>query len=366
VKIVHLESGRHRYGGARQVGYLIEGLRRRGVENVLICVPGHPLAANRPREEIRVLPMGGDLDIAMVPRLRRTFAAIEPDVVHVHSRRGADLYGGLACALDQRPAVLTRRVDSAELPAWVRWKVRPYRRIVAISRAVEADLCDRIRIAPERVARITSAVDDRLFRPDRDARARVLREFALADDAIVAAVSAQLIGRKGHRFLFASLPEIAARHPRLRVLCFGRGPLRARLQRQVAELGLGSVVRFAGFRDDLAALLPGADLVVHPAEREGLGVAVLEAMSCGVPVVATAVGGIPDVVADAVDGLLVPSGDRRGLAAAIERMIADGAARQRFALAARIRVQREFSIQMMADRYLELYRDVCGSTRAAL
>jgi glycosyltransferase involved in cell wall biosynthesis len=116
----------------------------------------------------------------------------------------------------------------------------------------------------------------------------------------------------------------------------------------------------------LAAFLPGVDLLVHPAEREGLGVAVLEAMSCGVPVVATAVGGIPDAVTADVDGLLVPSGDQRGLAAAIERMIADDAARQRFALAARIRVQGEFSIQTMADRYLELYRDVCGSTRAAV
>jgi glycosyltransferase involved in cell wall biosynthesis len=358
VRIAHLESGRHLYGGARQVGYLLDALSRRGVENTLICLPDHPLRAMRPRGEIRELEMGGDLDTGMIRRLRNAFAEIEPDVVHVHSRRGAELFGGLACALDGRPALVTRRVDTAEVPLWARWKYRPYRRIVAISAAVQTQLCERIGIDAGRVATISSAVDSELFRPDSSARARVLREFRLPEDVLIAAVSAQLIPRKGHGFLFAGLADIVARHPRLRVLCFGRGPLLASLQRRVADHGLAPVVQFAGFREDLAALLPGVDLLVHPAEREGLGVAVLEAMSCEVPVVASAVGGIPDAVTDGVDGLLVPWGDQARLAAAIDFLIADPAARKRIAAAGRIRVQRDFSPALMADRYMSLYQDV--------
>jgi glycosyltransferase involved in cell wall biosynthesis len=312
----------------------------------------------RPHREIRELEMGGDLDAGMIRRLRNGFAELQPDIVHVHSRRGAELFGGLACALDGRPALQTRRVDTAELPFWARWKYRPYRRIVAISAAVRTQLCERIGIDADRVATISSAVDDELFRPDSGARMRVLREFRLPDDAAIIAVSAQLIPRKGHEFLFAGLAAIVARHPRLRVLCFGQGPLRAQLQRHVVDRGLEPVVQFAGFREDLAALLPGVDLLVHPAEREGLGVAVLEAMSCGVPVVATAVGGIPDAVTDGVDGLLVPWGDQARLAAAIHRLLADPAARERIAAAGRIRVQRDFSPELMADRYMSLYHDV--------
>jgi len=296
----------------------------------------------------------------MIGRLRRAFAELAPDVVHVHSRRGADLFAGLACASASSgpAAILTRRVESDEPGFWARFKYRPYRAVVAISRAVREQLCGRAGLDPARVPTIASAVDTQAFAPDRHARARVVREFVLPEDAFIIAVSAQLIARKGHAHFLRCLPEIVRAHPRVRVLCFGRGPLRAPLERLAAALKLSAHVQFPGFRDDISVVLPGVDLLVHPAVREGLGLAVLEAMSAGVPVVATAAGGIVDAVTDGREGLLVPAGDRARLSAAVQRFAADAGLRARMGAAGRERARADFSIARMTDLYLRLYADV--------
>ena len=108
------------------------------------------------------------------------------------------------------------------------------------------------------------------------------------------AMIAQFIPRKGHRVLIEALPAIVARHPNVRVLLFGRGAEQAAIRRAVAARPeLASRVAFAGFRDDLHRVLPCIDVVVHPASMEGLGVALLQAAACGVPIVAGRAGGIP-------------------------------------------------------------------------
>ena len=162
---------------------------------------------------------------------------------------------------------------------------------------------------------IPSAVDTQRYRPDAAARARLRTAFGLPGDALVVGVVAQLIERKRHSWLFALLPELVREWPQLRVVCFGRGPLERRLRAELAERGLAEQVVLAGFRADLPELVPGLDLLVHPAGREGLGLALLEAASAGVPVVACAVGGVPDVVVDGETGVLVPRDDAAALAA---------------------------------------------------
>ncbi len=340
------------------MGYLIEGLSARGIDNVLVCARGHALARTPTAAETVELPMGGDWDVGMVRRLRRLFSRVRPDLIHVQSRRGADLFGGLACLADKWTAVLTRRVDNPEPSSWARFKYRPYRVVVSISRAVEAELLGNVGLAPSRVRRIPSAVDTERFAPDKDARARLIREFQLPDNAFIIGVSAQLIPRKGHGALLDCLPELVARHRRIRVLCFGQGPLQKRLCAKITSGGLQEHVKLVGFREDIAELLPGLDLLAHPAEREGMGVALLEAMSCAVPVVASAVGGIIDVINSGIDGVLVPSGGRSELSQALERMIVDEHRRGRMGQAARARVQQDFSVELMTSRYLDIYRTV--------
>src|SRR5262245_54466098 len=177
MRIAHVEAGRHLYGGAAQVDYLLEGLTGRGVENLLLCPTESELAAATSAALVRALPMRGELDATLLARLARELKRLKPDLVHVHSRRGADLYGGFAAALAGVPAVLTRRVDAPE-PALARFKYRPYRTVVALSRAIERQLVDA-GVAHERIALIPSGVDTQRYRPESAARERLCDAFAL-------------------------------------------------------------------------------------------------------------------------------------------------------------------------------------------
>ena len=363
MRIVHVEAGRHLYGGARQVLHLIEGLSVRGIDNVLVCARGSALARETRAATIIEVPMQGELDVLLLPRLVRELKRWQPDLVHVHSRRGADLYGGVAALLEGTPAVLTRRVDSPEPAVVGRFKYAPYRAVVALSRAIERQLVDA-GVPSACVVRIPSAVDTQRYRPDAAARERLRAAFALPADALVVGVVAQLIERKRHAWLLAALPELLREVPHLRVLCFGRGPLEQRLKADVVDRGLTQHVTFAGFRADLPQLVPGLDVLAHPASREGLGVALLEAASAGVPVVACDVGGVPDVVVDGHTGLLVPADDAGALRAALARLLCDRAERARLGAAARAHVERRFDISGLVDAHVSLYRRVLTASSA--
>jgi len=364
MRIAHIEAGRHLYGGAAQVRYLVDELTRAGHDNVLICARGGALAREVQTAPVVALPMRGELDVMLLPRLLRALQRLQPDLVHVHSRRGADLYGGAAAALAGIPAVITRRVDAAEPALLARLKYRPYRAVIALSRAIEQQLRGA-GVAAERLALIPSAVDTQRYRPDSAARDRLRAAFGLPADALVVGVVAQLIERKRHAWLFALLPELVRAWPQLRVLCFGRGPLERRLRAELAERGLADHVLLAGFRSDLSELLPGLDLLAHPADREGLGLALLEAASAGVPVVACAVGGVPDVVVDGETGILVPCQDAAALRRALATLLGAPEERRRLGAAARRHALRHFDIASLAAEHLSLYRRVLGERAVA-
>ena len=351
--------------------HLIEGLSARGVDNVLVCTAGSAIAGEAgARCDVIELPLRGDVDPLAVRRLRRALGSARPDIVHVHSRRGADLYAGLASIGAPWPAVLSRRVDHRKIAPWARIKYRPYAAIVAISRAVERELVEHVGLPSERVHVIPSTVppyasDASSTAARTDARRALVAAVGLPPDALIAAVIGQLISRKGHRVLLAALPDVLARHPRWHVVLFGRGALEAQLRRDIARVGLDGRVHLAGFRAELAAWLPGIDLVLHPALKEGLGLAVLEAMSAGVPVVASAAGGLLDVVEDGVSGLLVPAGDVEAWSRAAERLLTDAGERERLGVQGRRRVLDSFGVERMVDAHLELYRRLLDRRRPA-
>ena len=364
MRIAHVEAGRHLYGGAAQVDYLLEGLNGRGVENFLLCPPGSELAAATSAALVRPLPMRGELDVALLPRLVGKLKLLKPDLVHVHSRRGADLYGGFAAALAGIPSVLTRRVDAAEPAVFARLKYRPYRAVVALSRAIERQLIDT-GVARERIVLIPSGVDTQRYRADAAARERLRAAFALNADALVVGVVAQLIERKRHSWLFALLPALLREFPQLTVVCFGRGALEGRLRAELVERGLQTRVVLAGFRADLPALVPGLDLLAHPASREGLGLALLEAASAEVPVVACAVGGVPDIVVHGETGLLVPRDDAAAFGQALRALLASPPERARLGAAARRHVERRFDTARLVAAHHSLYTRLLGERAAA-
>ncbi len=359
MKILHVEAGKHLYGGARQVLYIVEGLAARGVTNLLACPAGSEMARQQPAgTRVVAMKMGGDGDLGMVSRLASLIRAERPDLVHLHSRRGADTWGGLAAKLAGVPCVLSRRVDNPESRLAVAIKYRLYDHVITISEGIRQVLLSE-GLAADRVSCVRSAVDATPYLAPVD-RAAFCAEFGLPADALVAGVVAQLIPRKGHRYLLAALPALLARHPRLQVLIFGQGPLEAELRAEVEAAGLAGAVHFTGFRHDLPRWLGGLDLLVHPADMEGLGVSLLQASAAAVPIVTSRAGGLPEAVQDGVTGILCPPGDVAALGAAIDRLAGDPALRARYGAAGRARILAEFSIDAMVDGNLRIYRQVLG------
>jgi len=361
VKILHVEGGRHLYGGAFQVLHLVRGLAARGHRNLLACPRGCALAeAAAPFAEIHGLPMHGDADLLMVGRLYRLIRASRPDLVHLHSRIGADVMGGIAARLAGVPVIHTRRVDNPE-PRWlVALKYRLHDRVIAISDGIgQVLIAEGLPSAKLRVVR--SAVDHERYAAPAD-RAAIRARLQVSADAFLIGVIAQLIPRKGHRFLLAALPELVAAHPEIQVQFFGQGPLADELQHRIDAAGLGDHVRLSGFRDDLPEILPALDLVVHPALMEGLGVSLLQAASAGVPIVASRAGGIPEAVREGENGLLVPPGDVAALRAAIGTLLDDPERRRALGAGGRALMAREFSIDAMVEGNLAVYRELLDAT----
>lgn len=355
--ILHIEGGRHLYGGAFQVLHLMRGLHARGQRNLLACRRGCELArAAAPVAEVCEMPMHGDADVLMIARLARLIARTQPDLVHLHSRIGADVMGGIAARLSGVPVIHTRRVDNPE-PRWlVALKYRLHERVIAISEGIAAVLraqglpADRLRV-------VRSAIDPAPYAGPCQ-RAQISARLGLPADARLLGVIAQLIPRKGHHILLDALPSLMARDSRLHLCCFGQGPEAEALSARIDALGLSARVHLCGFRADLAEILPCLELVIHPALMEGLGVSLLQASSAGVPIIASRVGGIPEAVREGENGLLVEPGDPRALGAAIGALLDDPARRQQLGASGRERMNREFSIDAMVEGNLAVYREV--------
>lgn len=360
VRIVHLETGRHYYGGARQVVYLCQGLARRGHECHLVCPPGAQIAAEAaPFAEIHPLRLGGDLDLAAIPRLAACLKRLAPDLLHVHSRRGADPQGGIAARLAGIPAVVSRRVDNPE-PRWlVALKYRLYARVITISEGIRQVLLAE-GMAPDQVVTVLSAVDTSAFEQPCE-RDWFEGQFRLQPETLAIGMVAQLIPRKGHAVLLDALARLGDAAPPYRVLLFGQGPGRAALEAQRDALGLGARVTFAGFRDDLERVLGCLDLVVHPAYMEGLGVSLLQAAAAGVPIVAARAGGIPEIVRDGENGLLVEPGDAEALAERLRALLGNPAVRRRLGQRGRDLAREGFSVDAMVEGNLRVYREVASS-----
>lgn len=359
LRIAHIDAEREFSGGEVQVLLLIDGLAARGHDNLLLCPPGSRIEMEAARRGVAVgsVAMRSDLDVVAVWRLARRLRAAAPDIVHLHTGRAAWL-GGLAAWLAGVPAIVTRRMDRPVRRGW-RTRViyeRLTRRTAAISPGV-GDLLVAGGVPRARVALIPSAVDRERLRQRRDRATVRAAQGAGADEVVLLALSA-LVRRKGLDVLLAALASLAGRGMRPYLWIAGDGSERDPLRAQVERLGLGSRVQILGRRDDVGDLLAACDVMVLPSRREGLGVAALEAMAAGRPVVASAVGGLADAVANGRSGLLVPPDDPAALARALEQLLRDAPLRARLGAAGPARVAEGFLPEQMVEAYERIYRQV--------
>ena len=350
-------------GGPRQVYDLARRLPRDEFE-VTVAAPHDGVFFDRFRAlGLTVAEVGADrLDPRTLRATLRLVREREIEVIHSHGK-GAGLYGRLAARWIGVPAVHTfHGVHYERYPprlaqlylALERRLARWTRTVISVSATQEAEALALGLFTLSQSATVVNGVDleeqDRLV-----AEAPLAREgLGLARDLFVLGTVARFDPVKRLDALVEALQFSNRRD--IALLLVGDGPEAARLRRRVAAAGLGTRVVFAGWLDDPARVYPLLDLYVAASTKEGLPLAVLEAMGAGLAVVATDVPGHRDVVAHGTTGLLVPPGDARALATAIGALLDDPERRARMGRAGRARVLSEFSIQPMVAKTAEIYR----------
>lgn len=309
------------------------------------------------------------VDLRMVWRLRRLLGECRAAVVHSHNF-STWLYTTLAVHTLGRRVVHVHtehsNVDFAPRRYWIERLLGRYTdRTVAVSAAVRDVMIRDIGIAPERVALIYNGIDMTRFRPNGGLRGQTRAALGIAPDEIAIGIVARLVPVKDHQTLVASFRLLRERvSRRVRLVLVGDGPERAALAREIAAHDMSAAVMLLGERHDIPALLNALDIYALTSVNEGMNLTLLEAMSTGLPVVATAVGGNPEIVADGETGMLAPARDAAALATAFARLVEDEGRRRRFGEHGRRRVESRFSQSAMLDAYLALYRGGAGSERA--
>jgi len=366
LRVAHLDTGRTWRGGQAQVLLLLRALAVRGVVQRLLAPQG-PLLERAQAEGFAVERWAPrtEWDVFAAARARALLRAFRADVAHCHSAH-AHATGVPAARWAGVPAALVaRRVDfrvRTHLLSRLKYALR-VDRYLCISEGVRAAM-RASGIADEKLAVVPSGVDMEEVRAAGRRPAPRLRELAgLAPDAEVVGTVASLAPHKNHVLLLEAAREVLAHRPRAHFVWLGEGECRRALERRRRELSLEDRVHMLGFREDALALMTQFDVFALSSYLEGLCTSLLDAQALGVPIVATAVGGVPEVVSDGRTGRLVHALEPAAMARAIVEALAEPALRAAWASQARTSVE-AFGIERTAERTLAVYRDVLGPRRA--
>lgn len=363
MRIAHLDTGRGWRGGQAQVLGLSRGLAERGHEVLLLAPPG-PLLERARAAGVRAVRWSarGEWDVGALFAAARLLAGFRAEVAHCHSAH-AHALGVPAARRARVPAVfVSRRVDFAvggNPLSWLKYRM-PVDRYLCISRGV-LEVLRRAGVPESRLALVPSGIEF----PEPDlARAADLRGLigAPAGAPVVGTVAA-LAPHKDHATLLEAAAIVRRERDDVHFAWVGEGECRPTLERRRAALGLGSRVHLLGFRTDAHALLAQFTLFALSSHLEGMCTSLLDAQALGVPVVATRVGGVPDVVEDGVSGRLVPERDPQALAGALLEALRAPRERERWVDGARRSVER-FRIANTVEGTLEQYRQVLAARGA--
>ncbi len=355
-----------RFGGAeRLLVQLVANLPRDGYRLVVGTVTDRgPLADEVERAGVPVHHMGGRSrrDARVLPRLVRLMRDEGVDVLHTHLF--VDGFWGrlaaIAAGVPIRVATQHNSYEGGNLPP--RWQIwadrmlwRHTDRFVAVSEGAERFLLQNIGVPKEKVLLVPNAIAP-LPQPSPTVVKELKREWALTGNGPVLGTVARLTQQKGIGYLLEAVSHLRHRYPRIRCVVLGEGELRGELEGRAEEMEISGNVVFPGVRKDVENVLATFDLFVLPSLYEGMPVALLEAMSTGLPVVATRLASVLEVIDDGVDGILAPPGDAQALSDAIASALGSPEAMRRMGRNAREKIRNEYSVERWVASYDDLYR----------
>lgn len=386
MRILQVTAHLRRGGMPLHVLTLADGLRRRGHEVGILSLGGGSLKGEFVQAGLdpTIVPILGDragrgpiLAMNVARRVRQEIKAADPEIVHSHGPR-AHFFAAPAARFAGRPAVVlsahgsfmqftmgnegemgaaSRRLKRFEYGTIDRWAARFSNAVVAVSQPTARDLM-ALSIPWEKIRVIHNGIEEQHPREDS---AVVRRALGLESDAKLVACIGRIAFHKGSADMVDAAIEVASEVTAARFVFAGDGPLEEELRSRVAAAGLQQKIIFTGIMDEVLGLIAASDLVVLPSLSEGLPLTLLEAAMLGRAMVATDVGGMPEVVRPGQTGYLVPPGSPRDLATSIRRLLLDDEERARMGKAARSLWREEFTAARMIDRMEELYDRVLAT-----
>lgn len=371
----------------RTVLFLIYGLKYGGAEKLLIPLAGY-FNSGRFRSAVIALTCGGPvedelrqagIEVLVVRRdgkftIFNLFQLInivrkkKADIIHSHLMN-ADIWGGIAAKSlgVKHISTIHGTYFGGSFIACLKQRIRTAlpSMIVAVCNATK-DICNKQLHVPTRKMRVIyNGIAARSILPKENI-APLRRRLGIREGDIVIGTYGRLEEEKGHRYLIEAIAQAARTFPRIILLVIGVGSSEPRLVKMARELNIEDHVKFLGERSDMFQLVTMIDIAVFPSLHEGFSVAILEAMAAGIPVIATSVGGTPELIKNGKDGILVAPENAGEIAGAIVRFCADKKYAASIASLARKKVERDFTEYRMLEMTEKLYAEVVSKKEKQL
>ncbi|GAB4536383.1 MAG: glycosyltransferase family 4 protein [Thermodesulfovibrionia bacterium] len=361
MRILHTEWSDGLGGQERRILSEAKGLIDRGHDVTIVCRKGSRIRDEAIKQgiETETIPMRWSWDIEGILRLYLFIKKRRFHVVNTHS--GIDSWiGGISARLAGVPLLIRTRHLNIPLKRnilnFIHYLPDVY---ITCGEEMRMNLIKNCGFPEDKVVSIPTGVDNGFFEVNRDKDGQ--RRYGIPDDSPVITNIGILRRVKGHEVTLMAVKGVIEEIPHARFLIVGDGPRRKALEGLVDELGIRKFVIFTGYVDDVREILSISDVVVLSSWSEGLPQGILQAMASGVPVVATRVGGVPEVIIHKETGVLVEPGDREALAKGIIRILKDPMLRDHTVRKARELVRSKYTLNHMLDRIETLYREMTKS-----
>lgn len=379
MRVVHITKVTRISGAERHLLLLLAGLLQRGVDASLVILverdkPMDDMLAEARAREIPIsrLVIRRDYDLALLWRLRALLRDKKPDLVHTHLVH-ADLFGYFAARAAGVRRVISSRHNDDQFRYRPRWR-KLHRRLwrwtkggIAISESISRFAIEVEGAPAEKITVVHYGIDFAWLSDDdiEAARHRLRTDLGLERDALLLGMVCRLVEQKGIPYALEALRRLRSQFPRAHLVIAGDGENADELRRLASALGIADRVHWLGWRSDAADLMSAFDLLLVPSLWEGFGLVLLEAMARRVPVIASRVGAIPEVVAHGETGILIEPGDVPALAQAMARLLDDRALRKYMGLLGAARLEERFSVERMVEGTLGVYRRILESETLA-
>ena len=366
IRILHIVTTLDIGGAEAQIRDVVTRLDRKRFLPVIAWLKGvGEMAEQFEAKDVRAVNLDMERRMARIGPAIQLMRSFKPHVVHTHLGK-ADVVGALAARFTGVPVLVSTKHNEDDYLKYppvglaALGIARMADRVVVISDAVGRFLRRKTHLSPERITKILYGypANGRRVGTDPLVSVELKRELGLDPQSMLVTCVARLTKQKGLLDLLRAMSRLREAAPEARLLLVGRGEMGPKLHEVVDLLGLKSVVRFLGFRRDIRRILSGSDLMVLPSHWEGFGLVLLEAMEAGIPIVATRVGAIPEVMAEGETGIIVPPHDPDALATGLVHLLRHPETAVEMGCAGRRRLSEEFGMRKAVQAHENLYEEL--------